>query len=506
MTDIYRNIKTNSAGYDNLSWNLINDVFSILAESLTHIINLSFQTGVVPEQIKTSVIRPTYKSGKKNQFKNYRPISILPLFSKLFEKAFVNRLNKYLMRNNLLDMHQFGFRKCHSTDLALVAVNQYICTQHVNKKVVVGIQIDLSKAFDTINIQILKRKLTKYGIRGIPNLWISNYLTNRIQRTNFKNQLSSPKTINIGVPQGSILGPILFLIYINDLPSIEKTMKTFMYADDSHLFFTGNSCETAINLAIDNMKKVAKWFQCNRLSLNFDKTKYLIFNYNIHRTIENKLPDMLINSQNIEQVTSAIFLGYTIQRDLKWDGHIQNISRKISIGIGIMTKLRKFLPGTSLFIIYYTHIYPHLIRGILVWGFTTRANQNRLMILQKRALRIINNSPPRTPSKELFIKYDILPIDKLYTQQLLLHMYKVHHNMLPNMFKEYYHKSYNISTRNSDKFVIPKYVNPLIEKTIVVQAPRIYNLYSQFLEYNVSIGVFKRKIKKILMNEFQLDP
>ena len=124
---------------------------------------------------------------------------------------------------------------------------------------------------------------------------------------------------------------------------------------------------------------------------------------------------MLINSQNIEQVTSAIFLGYTIQRDLKWDGHIQNISRKISIGIGIMTKLRKFLPGTSLFIIYYTHIYPHLIRGILVWGFTTRANQNRLMILQKRALRIINNSPPRTPSKELFIKYDILPIDKLYT-------------------------------------------------------------------------------------------
>ena len=201
-------------------------------------------------------------------------------------------------------MHQFGFRKCHSTDLALVAVNQYICTQLANKKVDVGIQIDLSKAFDTINIQILKRKLTKYGIRGIPNLWISNYLTNRIQRTNFKSQLSSPKTINIGVPQGSILGPILFLIYINDLPSIEKTMKTFMYADDSHLFFTGNSCETAINLAIDNMKKVAKWFQCNRLSLNFDKTKYLIFNYNIHRTIENKLPDMLINSQNIEQVTS----------------------------------------------------------------------------------------------------------------------------------------------------------------------------------------------------------
>ena len=230
-------------------------------------------------------------------------------------------------------------------------------------------------------------------------------------------------------------------------------------------FFTGNTIDAAITLAMTNMKKVTQSFHCNRLSLNVNKTKYLIFNHNIPRIIEDQPPNLLIDSLKIEQVNSAIFLGFTIQSNLKWDEHIHNICKKISTGIGIMKKLRKYLPTTCLFTIYYSHIYPLIIRGIFVWGQTTKSNQSRLRILQKRSLRIINNSPSRASAKELFIKYKIFPFQKLYTQQLLLHMYKVHHNTIPTMYEEFYQKKHTRIIRNTDKYVIPKYLNPLMEKT-----------------------------------------
>ena len=159
-----------------------------------------------------------------------------------------------------------------------------------------------------------------------------------------------------------------------------------------------------------------------------------------------------------------------------------------------------------LFTIYYSHIYPLLIRGIFVWGQTTKSNQSRLIILQNRSLRIINNSPSRASAKELFIKYNILPFEKLYTQQLLLHMYKVHHNTIPTMYEEFYQKKHTRIIRNTDKYVIPKYLYPLMEKTFLVQAPKTYNKYSEHFDYNVSIGVFKRKVKQILMDEYQSEP
>ena len=151
-------------------------------------------------------------------------------------------------------------------------------------------------------------------------------------------------------------------------------------------------------------------------------------------------------------------------------------------------------------------MYPLLIRCIFVWGQTTKSNQSRLRILQNRSLRIITNSPSRASAKELFVKYKILPFKKLYTQQLLLHMYKVHHNTIPTMYEEFYQKKHTRIIRNTDKYVIPKYLNPLMEKTFLVQTPKTYNKYSQLLDYNVSIGVFKRKAKQILMDEYQTNP
>ena len=251
---------------------LIQKTIHVIAKPLSHIINLSFSFGIVPDQLEISRVIPLFKSGSKSSFDNYRPISILPSFSKILEKAFYNRLYSYLTESNILCSNQYGFRKGYSTAFALIDLHDKVSAALDNKKLAVGLFMDLSKAFDTVNYDILFMKLYHYGIRGVALDWIKSYLSNRFQFVQSNNSASSLEKINCGVPQGSILGPLFFLIYINDICNVSSLAKVILFADDTNLLFSNNDPYELIKTLNSEIPKFSHWLTVNKLTLNIDKT------------------------------------------------------------------------------------------------------------------------------------------------------------------------------------------------------------------------------------------
>ena len=252
-----------------------------VAELISAIINSSFSTGIVPAELKIESVTPIclFKQGDYHLMTNYSPtcISVLPFTAKLMEKAIANRLTAYVEKLELLSPMQFGFRKHHSTEMALIKIQDMITKAIDNKKHSLGIFIDLAKAFDTVDHSILIKKLNNYGVRGVPLVWFRNYLDARYQRVRCNGALSESRLITYGVPQGSNLGPLLFLLCINDLTNVSQALKLVLFADDTTAFLEHSSLAELEIQANSELQKLAEWFKANKLSLNVSKTCYMSF-------------------------------------------------------------------------------------------------------------------------------------------------------------------------------------------------------------------------------------
>jgi hypothetical protein len=302
-----------SAGFDCNPTNVMK--FSIIhtAEPISRIINKSFSTGIFPEKLKIAKICPIFKNGEKCLFSNYRPISILPSFSKIFEKAMSNRLMSFLESKTLLVDNQFGFRKKRSTYMALMEMYDKISLAMDNHEYSVGIFIDLSKAFDTINHSILIEKLSYYGIRGIVLDWFRSYLQSREQYVYLNGMSSTMRSIICGVPQGSILGPLLFILYVNDIASCCEMLKLILFADDTNLFYSNRDYSELERIVNIDLSKLADWFKANKLLLNAAKTNFILFGYkNIPRP-----HGLVLDGYILERTDCTKFLGMFMDEELK---------------------------------------------------------------------------------------------------------------------------------------------------------------------------------------------
>ncbi len=416
-------------GHDNISNKLLKYAKEVLVKPLTHLINQTLETGHFPSELKISRVKALFKKGDSTLLSNYRPISLLPSISKLYEYVIFDQLFDYLNQNNLLCLEQYGFRRGHSTELAALKLVDHLTKKMDRGDTPLNVYIDLSKAFDTLDHNILLEKLRYYGIHGIEHTLMYNYLTDRHQYVEYKHSLSEIKPISTGVPQGSILGPLLFLIYINDLPTVSQMFDMIMYADDTTLYCNINEYITEHDINTE-LARIYDWLTSNKLALNVSKTKFMVF-HSARKIVT--YPCLKLNNIEIEKVQTFNFLGLVLNSSLKWNTHINHIRTKIARTIGLMTRLKHIYPRAALLILYNALIIPNFTYCLLVWGSKV-VNDHPLHLLQKRALRIITNNDFLAHSEPICKELRLTKVPDMYHLSIWKFYFKLMNNRLPPYF------------------------------------------------------------------------
>ena len=413
-----------------------------------------------------------------------------------------NRVVKFVNKYNLLYQYQFGFREGHSTYMPLILLLDKITQALDNGNYVVGIFLDFRKAFDTVDHKILLEKLYSYGIRGMAHDWFSSYLQNRQQFVKFNNTCSDYQTVKCGIPQGSILGPLLFLLYINDLPRVSKILMSFLFADDTNLFITGNDIQEIVRIINEELVNIVDWLRANKLSLNIDKTNFILFR---PKSRPVSTLDIRIEGTQIERVTEAKFLGVIIDKKLNWSKHITYIKHKISKSIGIIKKTRRLFDTDTMLSLYNSFVYPYLSYCIHVWGMAYDVHKKDLVVQQKRIVRIIAGAHPRDSSKPLFNRLKILEIDAIYAYNVSLFMYKYVHGMHPPIFHMYEMNAdvHQYNTRQCSLFHIPLCSTNRSQQTIRYTGAKLWNKLSQTINVSLKIGTFKKHAKNYIFCDME---
>ena len=428
ITSVILSINNSAPGYDDMPASVMKKCVYDYITPLTYLINSSIKQGIFPSELKIAKVFPIFKAGDEQLITNYRPISVLNFFSKIFEKVVANYIVDFLESNNILYEHQYGFRKGHSTNHAVITLVERVAKALDTGKIVVGVYLDIRKAFDAIDHPILLRKLYSLGIRGNLYTWIKGYLTNRSQFVMYNNSKSKTKFITHGVPQGSILGPLFFIVFMNDFSRAPNILFSILFADDTTIIIEGQNYNNLILTLNTELNKLDVWLQANKLTLNTDKTHYMVF----HRArIKSKTGKISIRNNAIDEVKSTEVLGVIIDDKLKWTEHIQYIKNKISKSIGILIKIRPYLDKVTLRNLYFTFVYPYLIYCVEVWGNACGTHLDPIIKIKKKCVRVITFSHYLEPTESLFKDLKILAFKKFVIQRILLLMFKHNIGIVP---------------------------------------------------------------------------
>lgn len=475
------NLRANSAdGHDKIGPKVIKTLAAFMVPILTHLVKVIFETGIYPETFKLALVVPIFKDGSKLVAENYRPISVLPVLDKIVERILRDRLSAYFDgKLKAAYSHQFGFReKCSTENAAIELVNE-IAQAREKKLCTTGLFMDLKKAFDIVNHEILLKILEHYGIRGMTNQLLRSFLTNRRQVVKVGSVTSHERTIDSGVIQGSCLGPLLFSIFINAIGSLPTKGRLFLFADDAVLVNVHESRQAfdIIDTISQDLELVVHFFQQRKMQLNSKKTKLVSFTTGASRV---DLPTMIefIPGLVIEKVPSVKYLGLVLSDNLSWSAHLESLEKKLAPASGILWKLRFSLPQHTRRLIYDTLFQTHLNYLTPVWGFSPISTIYNAQILQNRALRNVYNLPWRAPRCDMYLHRveNHLPIRGLCVLNTAVFIYKaIHHQTHTNLRFVNANYSHNICLRNSSS------LRPQLSKTkvsslgIMTVGPQVFN-------------------------------
>ena len=429
-----------SSGTDFISNKLLKHVAPIIIGPLHYLINLSLESGYIPRELKIAKIVPVFKDGDCHSYTNYRPISLLNSMSKLLEKVVARQLIGFLDAHNIIYKHQYGFRRNHNTSQPVLHFSEkiYNALNNSSPEKTLAIFIDLKKAFDTVDHKILIKKMEHYGIRGSSLNWFRNYLLEREQFVSINGVKSEVVRMVCGVPQGSVLGPLLFLIYINDLPNATEFL-TLLFADDTTFQFSGANLDLLFEKCNSELEKASIWFIANKLTLNVKKTKFMLFSEkNAQINLQNL--QLKIGDKVVEQVGTNCkekyfkFVGHVLDDKLTWVGHIEYICKKLASANFAVNSTKKILPQKVRKTLYFSLFDSHLNFGNLLWGCGTKTKLTKVENLQKRCIRNISLKKYNAHTEPIFKDLKILKFsDKLlFCRSLFMHQYK--NKKLPSSF------------------------------------------------------------------------
>jgi hypothetical protein len=403
-------------------------------------------------------------------------------------------LRNYLNAKNILSKYQFGFRQNHSTYIAIADMCDKISASIDRKEFSAGIFIDLSKAFDTLDHDILLGKLEHYGIRGIVLSWFRSYLQCRKQYVCMNGTSSIPQTISCGVPQGSILGPLLFILYVNDIANCSNILRFILFADDTNLFYSNKNIVELMYILNTELQKLSMWFCV--------KTKYILFGYK-HIPKDKNSFALCLDTNVLERVENIKFLGVHIDCKLNWKKHITHIQTKIAKGLGIMTRVRFILPRNVMLMLYHTLIYPYLVYCNIVWGSAKFSALNKLLLQQKRAVRLCTGSHFRQSSSPLFKRLRLLKINEINRLHTAIFMFRLKNNMLPISCIKLVTlplTKCTYETRTRHYFKIENYRTCIRELSIAVRGPKLWDSLPNYIKNLCTIGTFKMSLTALYIS------
>lgn len=489
-------------GPDGIQVSTIKRIHIFILEPLTHIINLSFINGNIPFEWKESIVTPIYKQGKKSQLTNYRPISVINILAKIFEQSLKNRLIEFLEKNDILNSKQYGFRKNCRTEHAILDLTKKIIYDIDSDRKSLAVFLDLAKAFDTVSHDILLTRLENVGIRGHTLKILKNYLSERKQCVKIEENKSDPLQITTGVPQGTVLGPILFLIYINNIAYINNIDGHLIsYADDTVIIFTDTSWEAVYKKAEVGLDALRNFLSRSKLSLNIDKTKFLTFTATVAdqpQKLDLKLHNKNCTKQNcqcptIKKTEKIKYLGIIIDQHLKWNEHVNYINNKIRKVIHKIYLLRDILNKKNLITVYNSLVESILSYGILAWGGLYKNSLQNLQVTQNTLLKIMCHKSRLYSTTALYTDLNLLNIRSLYAYRCLLYKFNP-------PIEEYAHSSHPTRYQHNLNLLVPFFKKNFSQRSVFYHGAKFYNMLPINLKKNIKYNKYKVQTKIYLKN------